>query len=68
MDDERIISMLEDVPDHSTEESNSELENDHCSDHIISSGTEQGASSVESSSGHENEDESDHDVPLSFAE
>ncbi|CAB3221039.1 unnamed protein product [Arctia plantaginis] len=66
MDDERIISMLEDVPDNSTEESNSELENDHCSDHIISSGTEQGASSVESSSGHENEDESDDDVPLSF--
>ncbi|CAH2240058.1 jg7401 [Pararge aegeria aegeria] len=38
MDDERIISMLEDVLDNSTEESNSELENDHCSDHISSSG------------------------------
>ncbi|CAH2231227.1 jg21232 [Pararge aegeria aegeria] len=37
MDDERIISMLKDVLDNSTEESNSELENDHCSDHISSS-------------------------------
>lgn len=71
----RIRSMLEEVATDPSDESSSEEETDHCSEHNVNSGTEQEADDdpmdVSSNSGQENVvanetyDDSDDDVPLS---